>query len=68
MLFSCFEAFLVKFRELLILGKKLTISEKSTEMLRKFVFLNKFKKGNSEKNLDLFKPLFLIKPVKGDKY
>ena len=26
------------------------------------------KRVNPEKNLDLFKQLFLIKPVKGDKY
>ena len=26
------------------------------------------KRVNTEENLDLFKPLFLIKPLKGDKY
>ena len=27
-----------------------------------------FERGKLEENLDLFKQLFLIKPVKGDKY
>ena len=40
----------------------------STEILRKFVFLPCLKRANPEENLDLFKQLFLIKPVKGDKY
>ncbi len=35
-------------RELVFLVKKLTISERSTEMLRKFVFLKMFEKGKSE--------------------
>ena len=39
----------------------MTISERSIEKLRKFVFLKKFEKGtNPEENLDLFKQLFLI--------
>ena len=40
----------------------------STEILRKFVFLPCLKEANPEENLDLFKQLFLIKPIKGDKY
>ena len=48
-------------RELLFLVKKVTISERCTEILRKFVFLSMF-----EKDIDLFKQLFLIKPVKGE--
>ena len=53
-------------RELFFLDIKVTISETSTEILRKFVFLTMFEKGsNPEENLDLFKQLFLIKPVKG---
>ena len=65
MLSCCFEAFSGKIhRELLFLVIKLTISEKSTEVLRKLFFL-KFEKGNSQENLDLFKQLFLIKPEKG---
>ncbi len=52
-------------RELLFLGKKVSISERSTELLRKFVFLTFLKRLNPEENLELFKQLFLIKPVKG---
>ena len=48
--------------QLLFLVKKVAISERSTEILRKFVF----EKDKSEQNFDLFKLLFLIKPVKGD--
>ena len=44
----------------------MTISERSTDILRKFVFLTCFKRVNPEENLDLFKQLFLIKPVKGE--
>ncbi len=51
--------------KLLFLVKKVTISERITEILRKFVFLIG---ENQEENLDLFKQLFLIKPVKLDKY
>ena len=40
----------------------------SNEILRKFVFLTMFERANPEENLDLFKQLFLIKPVNGDKY
>ena len=38
-------------RELLFLIQKLTISEKSTEILRKFVFLNKFEKGKIRRKI-----------------
>ena len=45
----CFSVFLSIFgeinRELLYLVKKVAISERSTEILRKFVFLNMFRKG-----------------------
>ncbi len=34
-------------KELLFLNQKVTISEKCTEMIRKFVFLNKFERGKS---------------------
>ena len=40
----------------------------STEIFRKSVFLTMFERGKPEENLDLFKQLFLIKPVKVDKY
>ena len=45
-----------------------TITETSTEILRTLFFLPRLKGANPEKNLDLFKQLFLIKPVKVDKY
>ena len=35
----------------------------STEILRKFVFLQCLKRANLEENLDLFKQLLVIKPV-----
>ena len=38
----------------------MTISERSSELLRKFVFLNMLEKENPEENIDLFKQLFLI--------
>ena len=68
--FCCFETFLGEIhRELIFLDIKVAISETSTEILREFVFLTMFEKGqNPEENLDLFKQLFLIKPVKGNKY
>ena len=40
----------------------------STEILTNLFFLPCLKWANPEENLDLFKQLFLIKPVKGDKY
>ena len=68
----CFSVVLKHFgeihRELRFLVKKVTISERSTEKLRKFVFLNMFEKVNPDEILDLFKQLFFIKPVKGKKY
>ena len=52
-------------RELFFLDIKMTISETSTEKLRKFVFsLPCLKRANPEENLDLFKQMFLIKSVK----
>ena len=64
--FCCFEAFLEEIhREPFFLDIKVTISETSTEILRKFVFLTMFvKEANPEENLDLFKQLFLIKSCK----
>ena len=55
-------------REIFFLDIKLTISETSTEILRKFVFLPRLKGENPEEIMNFFKKLFLIKPVKGDKY
>ena len=65
--FCCFEAFWEIHRKHFYLDIKVTISERSTEILRKFVFLAMFEKDPKE-NFVLFKPLFLIKPVKGDIY
>ena len=55
-------------RELFFLYIKVTISETSTEKLRKFFFLPSLKGANPEENFDAFKQMFFIKPVKGDKY
>ena len=68
MLFSCFEAFLGKFTENFYFSQKIDYLRKEHRYTQKFVFLINFEKDNSEENLDLFKQLFLIKPVKGDKY
>ena len=49
-------------RKLFFLDIKVTISETSTEILRKYVFLTMFEKEkNPEENLDLFKQFFLDK-------
>ena len=46
-------------RKLFFLDIKVTISETSTEILRKYVFLTMFEKEkNPEENLDLFKNIF----------
>ena len=55
-------------RELLFLDIKMTISERITKILRNLFFKTCLKGENPEENLDLFKQIFLIKPVKGDKY
>ena len=52
-------------RELLFLFQKVTLSEKSTEILRKFVFLNKFEKGQILRKIWICLNNFFIKPVKG---
>ena len=54
-------------REYFFLDIKVTISEASTEILRNLFFCPCLKGANTEENLDLFKQLFLFKPVKGDK-
>ena len=46
----------------------MTIAEMRTDVLRKFVFLTVFEKGQILRKLCLFNQLFLIKPLKGDKY
>ncbi len=40
----------------------------TTEILRILFFLNMFERGKCEEIFYLFKPLYMIKTVKGDKY
>ena len=54
--------------KLFFLAIKVTISETSTEIFRKVFFVTCLKVANTGENLELFKQLFLIKPVKGVKY
>ncbi len=69
MLFSCFEAFSGKFTENFSFYSKKWLSQKGALIYSEyFFFLTCSKRGKSWENLDLFKQLFLIKPVKGDKY
>ena len=54
------------YRELLFLVQNLTFSEKSPEILRKFVFLNKFEKVKIKRKIWIcLNNFFLIKPEKG---
>ena len=53
-------------RKNLYLVKKVTFSERRIENLRNLFNLIFLKRVNPEENLDLFKQLLLIKPVKGD--
>ena len=56
-------------RKCLFLVQKVTISEISSEILRRFVFLNKFEKGQIRKKIRICcKQTFLLKAVKLDKY
>ena len=65
----CFEVFWGKFIENFPFNINVTITEKSTEIFSQFFFLTIFENGaNPEENLDLFKQLFLNKPVIEDKY
>ena len=55
--------------KILFLVKKLSLSEGSSEILRKFVFLNKFKKVQILRKIRICsKQPFLYKAVKRDKY
>ena len=56
------------YRELFFLDIKVTISETSSEILRNLFFGPILKRTNPEEKLALFKQLFLIKPLKGNKY
>ena len=54
--------------KILFLVRRLTILERSSEKQGKFVFLNKFEKGNQTKIwISCIQP-FLYKAVKPDKY
>ena len=56
-------------RKLFFLYIKVTIAEMSTDIIRKFVFLTMFEKGLIPRKIWVYlNNLFLIKPVKGDKY
>ena len=48
-------------RELLFLVQKVTISERRTKILRKFVSLNMFENNKSLRKFGLYKQLFLMK-------
>ena len=53
----------------LFLFKKVTISERSSKILRKITFLNKFEKEKSQRKIWIWcKQLFLFKSVKVDNY
>ena len=54
-------------RELFFLDKKVTISKGALKYSESFFLLPCLKGANPEENLDLFKQLFLIKPVIGNK-
>ncbi len=50
-------------------GQKKNISERSSEIIRKFVFLYKFEKEQIQRKIRIFcKQFFLFKAVKLDKY
>ena len=52
-----------------LFSQKMTISEKRSEILRRFVFLNKFEKGKIQRKIRIcYKQPFLFKAVKLDKY
>ena len=55
-------------RELFFLDTNVTRSKTITEILRKFVFLTMFEKEQILKKILICLKIFLIKPVKGDKY
>ena len=66
--FCGFEAFLKKFIENFSFRHKMTISKRALKYSESLLFLPFLKGKNPEENLDLFKLLFWIKPVKWDKY
>ena len=68
MLLCCFEAFLGKFTEKFSFGQKIDSLRRSTEILRKLVFLNQFEMGQIPRKIWIGLKKKLIKPVNGDKY
>ena len=69
MLFCCFEVFLGKFTEKFSFYSKKWLSQRSTEILRKFVFLDKFEKEQIQRKIRICcKQPFLSKAVKLEKY
>ena len=69
-IFLLFWSFLGKIHwKLLFLAKKLTLSERSSDILGNFVFLNKLEKGKIQRKMWIScKQPFLYKAVKLDKY
>ena len=53
-------------RELIFLDNNL-LSQKGALKLSESLFFNMFERVNPDENLNLFRKLYLIKPVKGDK-
>ncbi len=51
MLSCCFEAFGGNSLKTSLFNQKMTISEKSSEILRKITFLNKFEKEKSQRKI-----------------
>ena len=69
----CFSFVLKHFRgnflKTSLFSQKMTILERSSEILRKITFLNKFEKEKSQRNIWIWcKQLFLFKAVKWDNY
>ena len=69
MLFCCFEALWGKFTKNSLLVKKLNLSERTSEILGKFVFFNKLEKGQIQRKIWIScNQPFLLKAVKLEKY
>ena len=67
--FCCFEAFFGKIHsEFLILDMIFTTSKRALKYSKSVFFLPCLNGENPEENLDLFKELFLNKPVIEDEY
>ena len=51
-----------------LFSQKVTISERSSEIVRKFAFLNKIEKGQIQRKIWICCKQFLFKALKRDKY